>query len=62
MFFKQKAILICIEDLRQEMYKAMSAYGIDSLQTLSASQKLDIAINEYYQLKRNVESLEIAVS
>ena len=62
MTLRRKPIVACIEELRQEMYTAMSTHGLESFQTLMASQKLDVAINEYYRIKRNASSVETAAS
>ena len=51
-------VLERIEELRQEMYETADAFGIDSQETMFASQKLDIEINHYYRLKRNLRTVE----
>lgn len=62
MTLRRSSIIACIEELRQEMYTAMSSHGLESSQTLLASQKLDVAINEYYKMKRNANHVETAAS
>ncbi|MDU4960400.1 MAG: aspartyl-phosphate phosphatase Spo0E family protein [Sporomusaceae bacterium] len=54
------SILNAIEALRQEMYRAVAVYGIDSQQALTVSQRLDKALNQYAAARETADALKIA--